>query len=353
MSTDDPCPGADDGAPKRPLSIRARHIEGLDSIEAREIGFDFARRGFDLPEEFSVAFREGWLEARERFGRRIDPGSPGDRKLVRLRHSAWLRGRLVDKAVTADYLQTISVGHCPITREPLSSGTNSATDATIDRVFNSGAYAVGNLAVMSQRANLAKSDRMIEEIIEIAERLGEGERFGTLDRTEWARLASLCSLALPLDHQLHIRPLLVWPPPRLLVSNMYPVIMEGLSLVVIKRSYRTAAPELRALCATKNARKALDEFATAYRTQVAVIGGRRKTRGGPTTWHVFEDAWASPLVWQRFRKFCASMPLEALAAMRDEIVRANERSIVEVTLDELAGWSVESGGYVRERRDEI
>ena len=51
--TDDPCPGAVDGAPSRPLSIRARNIEGLDSIEAREIGYDFARRGLDLPEEFS------------------------------------------------------------------------------------------------------------------------------------------------------------------------------------------------------------------------------------------------------------------------------------------------------------
>ena len=81
----------------------------LDRIEAREIGFDFARRGMKLPEESGVAFKEGWLEGQAKFGQRTDGGTQWDRKLLRLRYSAWRRSRIVDKAVTADYLEHIGV----------------------------------------------------------------------------------------------------------------------------------------------------------------------------------------------------------------------------------------------------
>jgi hypothetical protein len=131
------------------------------------------------------------------------------------------------------------------------------------------------------------------------------------------------------------------------------VIMLGLSMILVHLSTGAAGIEMRSHCATKNARKAFDEFSKALRAQIAVAASRRKVRDAASTWHVFEDAWASPLVWERFRKFCAAMPLDALGAMRDAILRLHKRTTREVTLEELDGWSVESSGYVMERRDEL
>ena len=76
----------------------------------------------------------------------------------KLRLGAWLRGRAFEGTqVNPAFLRRIDVAVCPVTRELLTHGTGELSDASVDRVFNDAAYAAGNLAVMSTRANRAKS----------------------------------------------------------------------------------------------------------------------------------------------------------------------------------------------------
>jgi hypothetical protein len=347
---DTPPPDLAGREPSRVDTFHAANVEGLDRIEAREIGFDFARRGMNPPEDCGTAFKEGWLEARARFGASVDAGTQWDRKLLRLRLSAWRRCRLVDRSVTAAFLEQISVPVCPITREALTTGTHSLSDATIDRVFNGGAYAAGNIAVLSRRANQAKANRTIEEIIEIAERLPDEERHEGLLRHEWARLASLCSLALPLDHALHVRPLLVWPPRRLLLSNAYPVVMVGTSLMAATYLRPAVTAEVRALLGSKRAKKTFDEFFETFRWRLVVVAKGKKT---PHVLHRFEDTWSSDLVWRRFEKFRQATPAEDIGAIRDAIKRALAANVNEIPEETLRGWATESGGYLTKRRDDL
>lgn len=335
---------------RRAATFRGADADQLDSIEAREIGFDFARRGMPLPEDTGVAFREGWLEGRARFGQRTCGGTPWDRKLLRLRLSAWRRNRVVDKAVSAAYLEHISVSLCPITREVLTTGTHGLSDATVDRVFNGGAYAVGNLAVMSQRANLAKANRTVEEIIAIARGLGAGERHEGLDGLEWARLASLCAQALPRELGSHYWPLLVWPPNGLMVSNLLGMIMMTTSLVALKFFRPAVAAEARDRCGTKAARKAFDDYIATLRARTAALSKRNASLA--CVFHPLEDAWCSELVWQRFMKWMRVTTPGCIAAIGLVLHRASARTSRPITDEQFSGWAIESRGYLTQRRDE-
>lgn len=94
------------------------------------------------------------------------------RKWLQLRLHAWLRGRSVELVqVTPHYLQQIDATHCPITRTPLSSATLEASDASIDRVRSDAAYAAGNLAVMSTRANHAKAAYTFRDALEFVQQI--------------------------------------------------------------------------------------------------------------------------------------------------------------------------------------
>lgn len=205
--------------------------------------------------------------------------------------------------------------------------------------------------MMSRRANVAKANRTVEEIIEIADSLGGGQQVEGLGRLEWARLASLCSVALPCEHELRLRPLLVWPPNGLLVSKAHGVLMMGTSLMAPNYFRPAVAAEVRDLCGKKTTRKAFDEFMATLRIQLVVA--RNRMRHPPSVWHTFEDAWASGLVWQLFQKFVRLTPPEDIAAMRDVLNRAMAKWINEITDEEYLGWAIESRGYLTERRDEL
>ena len=343
-----PPPAADSAVFARVASFRRADVESLDRIEAREIGFDFARRGLVPPEDCGVALREGWLEGRARFGHRTDAGTPWDRKLLRLRLSAWRRNRLVDAGVTPAYLEQISVDICPITREPLTSGTGGLSDATVDRVFNGGAYAVGNLAVMSQRANLAKANRTIDEIIEIADRPAESDELCEgLDQLGWHRLASLCNIALPREVEQHFRPLLVWPPDGLMVSNTIGVLMMQTGLVAMNRFRPAVVSRVREMCGTKAARKAFDEYVGTLRVRIAALS-KGPARTTSSVFHPLEDAWMSPLVWQRFVKFVKATPPAGLVGVVHATQDAMGGGFKPINAEQLRGWAIETQGYRRD-----
>ncbi|MGC3987680.1 MAG: hypothetical protein QM777_24795 [Pseudorhodoferax sp.] len=110
------------------------------------------------------------------------------RKWLQLRLGALRRGRVVDEEVTPALLRALDVTHCPVTREPLTHGAHRDTDWSIDRLNNDAAYAAGNLAVMSVRANRAKGARSFEEVLVLA---GLPQATAGLAPREWLRLATL------------------------------------------------------------------------------------------------------------------------------------------------------------------
>ncbi|MBK7616713.1 MAG: hypothetical protein IPJ08_20510 [Burkholderiales bacterium] len=126
-----------------------------------ELGWDYAHYGTVPPADHLHPLspvRQGWEAGRDSFGRRTLQANRFARKWLQLRLNAWLRGRAFEgQQVNPAFLRQIDVAVCPVTREVLTHGTGELSDASVDRVFNDAAYAAGNLAVMSTRANHAKS----------------------------------------------------------------------------------------------------------------------------------------------------------------------------------------------------
>lgn len=198
------------------------------SQAAFEIGWDFARYGIQpiagtAPPEICKAYEAG----KEHFGRRTIFHDRFVRKWLLLRTNAWVRGRAVDKSVTAETLRRIDVPFCPVTRVRLTHGALEGTDWSIDRLYNNAAYTLFNLVVMSTKANKAKGDRSHAEILATqwhAEATGE-RPFG-LGADEWARMWRLALYAesiveaAPEWRPSHgVRPMLVMPPPGIPVAD--------------------------------------------------------------------------------------------------------------------------------------
>lgn len=71
------------------------------------------------------------------------------------------------RALLLPTLNFIDNPDCPITLIELTHGTGGDTDWSVDRVNNDGAYAEGNLVVMSTRANTAKGDKSLLDVISL------------------------------------------------------------------------------------------------------------------------------------------------------------------------------------------
>jgi hypothetical protein len=160
-----------------------------------DLGWDIAYYGLPCDLE-DAAIRAGYLAGKERFksGARRE-ADRFIRKWLQLRTNAWRRGRVFSDEVTPAYLKRIDAKSCPITGIELTHGTELLTDASIDRVNNDGAYAIGNLAVMSTQANKAKSNLSFADVIE---RIANPTLGPSLSPQQWLRMASLmegpCSL---------------------------------------------------------------------------------------------------------------------------------------------------------------
>ncbi len=313
----------------------------LDVALGREIGYEFARIGVRLPEDSALALREGWSEGRQRYGDVQNVSTRWQRKLLRLRASAWRRNRLVDPQVTPDYIQALQVRYCPITHLELTSGTGTETDATIDRVFNGGAYAVGNLAVMSMKANRAKANLMPLEIVEIAKRGTDDEGLLAI---EWMRLAALTSASAPPGYPQTQLPLLVYPPNGLLVSNGYVVLQQSFSALAVGWIKGKTVKDFRAACDGKKRKKAMDDFLIIL---TAVVG--RETRG-VTSPELYRfgicAAWATPAVFDKYIKFMGGMSKDEVMEMLG-IARRAQDSLQSLDVKSLEAWSTETHGYAK------
>lgn len=154
----------------------------------RAIGHDLAR--------FNLGFKAGNLPVcvaegmREVQAKNLRPAfsTRFERKWVQIRLNAFLRQRVTDRGVTPAFLESIDVDECPVLRIKLTHATGLPTDWSVDRLNNDGAYAPGNLAVMSTQANTAKAARSFSEVIQISQRACS---FEGLEFCEWKRLACL------------------------------------------------------------------------------------------------------------------------------------------------------------------
>jgi len=128
------------------------------------------------------------------FGVRALRATAHVKKWLQLRLGAWLRGKSFELVqVTPNFLERIDVALCPITGEALTHASGSGTDASVDRVNNDAGHAAGNLAVMSARANRAKSDYAWREAAAFVHQIKTG-RLGQIDGLDARQQARLVTL---------------------------------------------------------------------------------------------------------------------------------------------------------------
>jgi hypothetical protein len=158
----------------------------LDHELGRDIGYEYARFAMNLPDEAPAVFMEGFKHGQH--SAKHKSSDAYDRKVLRLRYSAWRRNRYFDLAVDAEFLKSIDTDVCPILQIPMTRGTRQDTDASVDRIVNDAAYTRGNLMYMSVRANAAKGVKTFDDMVEIA---ATGETVQGLDEAAWGRLMYL------------------------------------------------------------------------------------------------------------------------------------------------------------------
>ena len=245
----------------------------------------------------SVPIRHGWEAGRETFGLRTLSSNRFVRKWLQLRLGAWLRGRAFDcTQVNPTYLRQIDVTVCPITREVLTHGTGELSDASVDRVFNDAAYAGGNLAVMSTRANRAKSDYGSDDAMRFARQieLGKLNEIDGLTAEHWARIAVLTSFVTPMQHaRAATLPLLVLPPNRLRVLNPVQSLQVMLSLQFTRSGHARRCAALACLMPSLEAREAFNPFMLTLLARRVAAG--KPLAGDMDERRAIEDMWLDPL----------------------------------------------------------
>lgn len=319
---------------------------------AFEIGWDYAHYRLVPPADHlhpGHPVRQGWEAGQAVFGTRTLLPRPAVRKWLQLRLNAWMRGKAFDTlAVTPHLLRVIDVPRCPITGEVLTQGTGGLSDASVDRVNNDAGYAAGNLAVMSVRANRAKSAYDWRDAAAFARQVEAGQ-LGTIDgltAEHWARLASLMSLCTPLTHaEAACLPLLVLPPVRLRVLN--PV--QALQVVITMRFCQPGQmPRVDPLVALvpADARAALHSLLTTLLARRIAAGPGADAQALRAA---MEAAWAQPLVlrrWQRVALRLSPVQCERIVAfsLRRRLAGPGLRSVGLAEATE--GWALETGGGV-------
>ena len=165
------------------------HDEPLDLAElGRRLGHDLHRHSrLPATTTWPPAVLEGFLAAQARGGRRAEPDRH-TRKWLQLRLGALARGRAVADDVTPQALRDLDLATCPVTRQPLTHGCGQPSDWSVDRLNNDGAYVLGNLAVVSARANRAKAALGFVAVLQRAQAATSSDG---LPPAAWLRLAVL------------------------------------------------------------------------------------------------------------------------------------------------------------------
>ncbi len=317
-----------------------------------ELGWDYAHHGVVPPAAHLHPLspvRQGWEAGRSTFGQRTLQAHRHVRKWLQLRLGAWLRGRAFESTqVNPSFLRQIDVPVCPITREPLTHGTGELSDASVDRVFNDAGYAGGNLAVMSARANRAKSSYGPDDAMAFVKQIEAG-KLGAIDglsAEHWARIAILTSFATPMTHErASTLPLLVLPPNRLRVLNPVQALQVMLSLQFSRPGHGRRCAMLASLMPSSDAKQAFSPFMLTLLARRVAAG---QIADGAEEKRVIEDMWRDPLVNRRWQR----LALRLSAADCERITRlAAQKGLAGPGLAWLDagpatdGWALASAGY--------
>jgi hypothetical protein len=180
----------------------------------RELGWDLARYGWIPRDDANDDVIDGHKAGVAHFVRAQRVPDRFERKWLQLRQNALRRGRVVQPEVTPAFIRLIDHPICPVTLVPMTHALRADTDWSIDRVNNDGAYAEGNLVVISTLANKAKADRSFEGVVQTASELGDHETVEGLNSRQWGRLASIMvgACASPADELAMSFPLLTRVP---------------------------------------------------------------------------------------------------------------------------------------------
>ncbi len=321
-----------------------------------ELGWDYAHYGTVPPADHLHPLspvRHGWEAGRNNFGLRTLQPNRFTRKWLQLRLNAWMRGRMFEgQQVNPAFLRQIDVAVCPVTREVLTHGTGELSDASVDRVFNDAAYAAGNLAVMSTRANRAKSAYGVADAMAFVQQIERGpldQRTGQIDglsAEHWARIAVLTSFATPMPHAMAAcLPLLVLPPTRMRVLNPVQSLQVMLSLQFTRAGHARRCAALSRLMPTVEATYAFDAFMHTLLARKLAAG---RVANAEAEQHALEDLWRDPLInkrWQRLALRLTADDCERIGRVAAD--RGLAGSGVRWLTAEAAtdGWALESGGY--------
>jgi hypothetical protein len=323
---------------------------GLDT--GFELGWDYAHYGAVPPADHLHPLspvREGWEAGRGSFGRRTLHANRFTRKWLQLRLNAWLRGRVFEgQQVNPTFLRQIDVSVCPVTREVLTHGTGEPSDASVDRVFNDAAYAAGNLAVMSTRANRAKSAYGVDDAMAFVRQIEVG-KLGQIDgltAEHWARIAVLSSFATPMPHAKAANlPLLVLPPNRLRVLNPVQSLQVMLSLQFTRAGHARRCAALACLMPSAEAKYAFNAFMHTLLARRLAAG---RIADSLAERHAVEDLWRDTLINQRWQRLALRLTaddcerIERVAAGRGLAGSGVRWLTAESATD---GWALESSGY--------
>ena len=333
-----------------------------------ELGWDYAHYRVTPPALYAQEpspLRNGLLAGQAAFGQRTLAATRHVRKWLQLRLHAWLRGRSVELVqVTPNYLQQIDVSHCPITRVALSTATLDATDASVDRVRNDAAYAAGNLAVMSTKANHSKAAHGFRDALRFVQQV-EAEKLPGLSglttekvrglrgltAEQWARTAVLCSFVETLPHdEACALPLLVLPPNRLRLFNPVQALQAFVSQQLLKPGWSQRVSRFEDLLPGKPLKRDFKSFFMALLPRVIEAG--LSGEGQHARWAV-EDAWRSSLVQQRWLRFASQLTAPQCELL---LARAAARKLTTAVLvphgeaGATDGWNLATRGYVPHAR---
>lgn len=290
-----------------------------------ELGWDCAMYGLQRDAEQPVSFRQGYEAGKAQAGSRPLKSDPFIRKWLQVRYNAWLRGRAVDEGVTPAFLAEIDRARCPVLRDPLTKGSLTCTDWSIDRLNNDGAYAVGNLAVMSVKANRAKSDKAFDAILACA--LGNVEVDGLTPR-EWLRMAVLCLAPCKEPGRgVPLLPMVTLPPPFVPAH-----LSQRTQLILALQSHGgkgTVIGRLRDIASTGTEQKRFHRLIQRLR--------KRNSPAFPT------EAWEDPRTFSLFEEWYLSLSEAGTAKLAATI--SGQSEFKEMPDGFRRAWLLDSGGY--------
>lgn len=305
--------------------IRGRSA-GTAGLMGYDLGWDYARYGVPLPGDLSLEvpyLGQGYKEGREHWRGRTRVADVFVRKWLRMRGSAFRRGRVIHESVTPDLLRAIAMDCCPVTREALSYptvGTDHKPDPrvlwSIDRLSNDAGYIAGNLVVMSELANKAKGSMSFPQIYSNAVRLLKtGQALGGLDGLQWTRLACLTACHLPTEQwrALQALPMVCLLPPMVVATNRLIVLQGYLSRLPQMCGWTSGAKAWSACFERPRLAKLASSVATDF--YQAVKAEVMKHPRNRSSWQI-EDAWMNPALIQSWGKFCAQLTDADLASAK-------------------------------------